>query len=219
MIKTIFFDLDGTLIDTEPSAARAIARCFERWKITLASEDARFITGRTWATAFDYLFNKYTLPVSTEEASASMMAEYRKEIHENLVEVKGSVQAVLNLAAHYPLALISGSHRQEILWALDRLHIRHCFQAILGAEDYPRSKPAPDGYLKALDLLKAEKKSTLVFEDSEPGIESALAAGLKVVAITSTNHFGHVTDQAHHHIPHLEQVGHEWVKNLKFENQ
>jgi beta-phosphoglucomutase-like phosphatase (HAD superfamily) len=63
MIQAVIFDLDGTLIDTEPAAARAIVDYFQSWNIQVDSSDAAFITGRTWETAFQFLFKKYEMPV------------------------------------------------------------------------------------------------------------------------------------------------------------
>ena len=211
-IKTIIFDLDGTLIDTEPAASAAITQCFQGWGIEVEPQDAAFITGKTWATAFEFLFKKYKIPVTADKASKQMMSCYRAALKEELIEVKGSVEAVKNLAQHYPLGLVSGSHRSEILFALDKLGITKSFQVILGCEDYFRSKPAPDGYLRALALMEAKPQATVVFEDSEAGIDSAIAAGIWVVAINSTNHFDQDTGKAHASVHDLQGVNSEWIK-------
>jgi HAD superfamily hydrolase (TIGR01509 family) len=214
MIDWVIFDLDGTLIDTEPSAAKAVERTFSSWGIQVTHEDARFVTGRTWDSAFQFLFSKYQVPVPQNEAMHTVLENYRIALDEELTIVPGSVEAVQSLAARYPLGLVSGSHRREILWALKKLGIFEHFRVILGAEDYPRSKPAPDGYLAAMSQMKFTPQSTLIFEDSQPGIASARAAGAWVVGITGTNHFRQDISQAHHHIPDLSPVTADWVKNL-----
>lgn len=213
-IEWVVFDLDGTLIDTEPSAAKAIKRTFKEWGITVTVEDASFVTGRTWDSAFQFLFNKYQLPIPQEDAVQKVLDNYRLSLETELTLVPGSVEAVESIAARYPIGLVSGSHRREILWALEKLKIHQHFKVILGAEDYPRSKPAPDGYLSAISKMKFSAQKTLIFEDSTAGIASARAAGAWVVAITGTNHFRQDTSQAHHHISDLSKVTAEWVKDL-----
>jgi HAD superfamily hydrolase (TIGR01509 family) len=215
VIKTILFDMDGTLVDTELAAAKAVEACFASWNHEVRDEDAQFVTGRTWEKACEYLFSKYPPPMEKARAMEALLDSYRSRIETDLVEVPGAVIAVKDLAKEYPLALVSGSHRREILSILERLGIREHFKVILGAEDYPRSKPAPDGFLKALSLLNADPATTLVFEDSEAGVQAGLAAGLRVCVITSTNHFGAKTDDGHHFVGDLTCVDRAWVKALK----
>lgn len=215
-IHGILFDLDGTIIDTELTAAQSLEDVFKGWNIFLKPEDSSFVTGRTWESAFQYLFKKYTPPVSTDEAKKMIMEKYRDNLQSHLPIVPGSVQAIQTLAPHFPLAVVSGSSRSDILWALTQLKIDHHFQFILGAEDYEKSKPEPDGYLSAIERLKIPPSAGLVFEDSTAGITSALLAGLWVVAITSTNHFNQETTQAHFKIQDLRGIDENWVDHLRF---
>jgi beta-phosphoglucomutase-like phosphatase (HAD superfamily) len=215
MIQAVIFDLDGTLIDTEPAAARAIVDCFKTWNIQVEPGDAAFITGRTWEMAFQFLFKKYELPVPAQHASREIMNCYRKLMQTECFPVPGSAEAVKSLAPIYPLALVSGSYRAEIHWALEKLKIKEHFKVILGAEDYPRSKPAPDGYLKAFDLMNLKPETVLIFEDSEAGIASAKAAGARVVAITGTNHFSQNNTLADHFLPDLTAVTPAWIKGIE----
>ena len=213
-IQTVFFDLDGTLIDTEPSAVHVVRECFHEWGIPATLEDSSFVTGRTWQMALEIFYKKYKFPIPYDEAMKIMLERYRKTLKAKLTPVPGSVEAVKNLSKKCPLALVSGSNRKEILWALDELGIRNHFKCILGAEDYPKSKPSPLCYLKALELLNADPTSTLVFEDSNAGIASARAAGLWVVAVTCTNHYDQEISQAHAKVFDLTEVSWEWMQKL-----
>ena len=217
-ISCVIFDLDGTLVDTEPAAAKAVMGCFKKSKIDISENDAGFITGRTWESAFEFLFEKYPVPIPTDQAAEEMIEAYRKALRTSLGIVPGSAQAVTSLAGKFALGLVSGSHRTEILFALDHLKIREHFEVILGAEDYLNSKPAPDGYLKAFELLGVKPGSVLIFEDSAAGIQSAKAAGAWVVAVTGTNHFSQDVTSAHGHVPDLQPVNPEWVKVSYREN-
>lgn len=217
MIQAILFDLDGTLIDTEHAAAQALHDCFAAWKLSVTLEDASYVTGRTWESAFLYLFEKYKIPVSEETARLQILKAYRESLEQHLIIVPGSAQAIQSLSAAYPLGLVSGSLRSDILWALRKLGVEKKFQVVLGAEDYPQSKPKPDGYLKAMNLLGVSPNSCLIFEDSTAGIAAAKAAGAWIVAVTSTNHFNQDLTSAHHHIQDLSFVNVDWVKNLSFD--
>lgn len=207
--------MDGTLVDTELAAAKAVEECFAAWNHVVDMKDADFVTGRTWKMALEFLFSKYPPPLDPAKAAEQVLDAYRAKIETDLIEVAGARECVLDLARDYPLALVSGSHRREIFSILDRMGLRDAFRVVLGAEDYPASKPAPDGFAKALSLLNADPASTLVFEDSVAGIESGLAAGLRVCVITSTNHFGHATNRGHYFVPDLTGVNRAWVKALK----
>jgi HAD superfamily hydrolase (TIGR01509 family) len=216
-IKTVLFDFDGTLVDTEPSAVSAVKKCFQKWNLKIVSEDASFVTGRTWDSAFEFLFSKYALPIEKSSAKKEILDLYHREIETNLVVVPGSIEAVHSLAQNYPLGLVSGSPHADIIWALTKLGILNHFKIILGAEDYPRSKPAPDGYLKAAAYLKTKPSECLVFEDSTAGIGSAKAAGMWAVAITSTNHFSQDVSLSDFRTQDLRPINSKWVQHLSID--
>lgn len=206
--------MDGTLIDTEPAAASAVVQAFASWGQTVSEDDSTYVTGRKWSDAFDFLFAKHKVPVSRSQAEGAILQAYHDELRKKLHTVPGSVDAVRSLVGHFRLALVSGSGRADILWALGQLGILDCFEVILGAEDYPASKPAPDGYLKAMGHFGTQSGEGLAFEDSTAGIASARAAGLKVVAITSTNYFKQDVSQADERITDLTAVTPAWIRSL-----
>src|SRR5688572_6402606 len=110
MIKTVFFDMDGTLVDTELAAAKAVEARFARWNHQVRPEDAQYVTGRTWEMAVEFLFRKYPPPIPPVEALQELLKAYRSAIETALVEVPGARECVRDLAREFPLALVSGSH-------------------------------------------------------------------------------------------------------------
>lgn len=212
--NTLLFDLDGTLVDTEIIAARAVERCYKKWKINIDPQNAAHVTGRTWKTALTFLFGKYPPPIRHDQATQIIQKQYAAELQKGVPEVPGSKKAIQSLASHFTLGLVSGSRKDEILLILNQLGITQHFDLILSSEDYPQSKPAPDGYLKALSTLQRSPEECLVFEDSEAGIQAAKAAKMHVIAITSTNHFNQNHDKADWQIPDLTSLTPQWVEEL-----
>jgi beta-phosphoglucomutase len=97
-------------------------------------------------------------------------------------------EAVRLAVEHVPVAICSGAARSEIEAALAGAGLADAIDLIVAAEDVPRGKPAPDGYLAAHRLLAPEVAAgdVVVFEDTEVGVSSALAAGMRCIAVLGT---------------------------------
>lgn len=86
-----------------------------------------------------------------------------------------------------PMAIGSAAIPFNIDFVLDNLNIRHYFSAIVSAEDVKRSKPDPETFLKAAELLKVNPSDCIVFEDAPKGVEAALNANMPCVVLTTTH--------------------------------
>lgn len=86
-----------------------------------------------------------------------------------------------------PRVIASSTQRKNIQCALDALDLNEYFAGMVTAEDVARGKPDPDVFLQAADRVKAPPERCVVFEDAHVGIEAALRAGMRVVAIDSTH--------------------------------
>jgi putative hydrolase of the HAD superfamily len=211
-IKLIIFDLDGTIIDSEGASVQAILDCTTKWGVPVTKQEAGIVVGQKWEVAFDQLFAHHDMPVTRDEASAQIVNRFKEIVRKELGVVPGVVEAIRDFSANFRLALVSGSHRDDVLWALRKLGVEPHFEVIFGAQDYSRSKPAPDGFRKALDRMQIKPSEALIFEDSVAGLASAEAAGVKAVAITCTNHFGHDQSKAHASIENFTGITSAWVK-------
>jgi len=207
--------MDGTLVDTEPVAARALEDCFRAWGIDVDPAEARLVAGRKWEVAFEHMAKAHGFKPGPGRGLPDVLALYRSRLEERLPAVPGSVEAIRALSARFRLALVSGSPVRDIRWILDRLGVSDRFELLLGSEDYALSKPSPEGFLEALGRLGLSGGEALAFEDSEAGIAAAKDAGLWVAAITSTNHFGHDQSRADLLIADLTGIGPAWVEGLQ----
>lgn len=209
--KSVIFDMDGTLVDTEALAAATVLEILTEMGMTFAKEDAQAVVGRTWESAIkileNRLFPRFSNPNGESPAEWSerllqqSLSRYRKQLKEGLqsgaLTIPGVVEKIFELdSAKIPMALVSGSHRAEVEEVLSALGVRRCFRVVYGAEDYQESKPSPEGFLKAARALGVLPQETLVFEDSRAGIQAGKMAGMHVIAVQCANHFHQDQSQA-----------------------
>jgi HAD superfamily hydrolase (TIGR01509 family) len=133
--------------------------------------------------------------VRADKGRVQAVAERKSELFDELLATvplfPGARELVQSLAREVPLAIASGALRSEIERILAPSGLRPLFHAIVGAEDVERGKPDPEPYLTAMAHVRARAPGLrpadcVVIEDTMPGIASALAAGMKVVAVAQT---------------------------------
>jgi len=106
----------------------------------------------------------------------------------------GAAELVSALRGHLPLAVVSNSERRLVELSLGRAGLTGVFEVIVAGEDVANGKPAPDLYLRACELMGADPSTTLAFEDSLVGVNSAKAAGLTVVGVPTVTQDGFAPD-------------------------
>lgn len=176
------FDCDGTLADTMPLHYKA-------WTAALREHNAEFpealfyeLGGVPTEKIIEILNERhgYTMPpVETAREKEQLYLELVPKI----LPIEPVVAIVNQLHGSVPLAVASGGHQAIVRKTLDALGITDKFDVIVGAEDYRHGKPAPDPYLEAARRLGVEPSKCLVFEDTQTGIESAKAAGMRWVLV------------------------------------
>ena len=183
MIQAIVFDLDGVLLDSEHVWAEARQQLAEerggRWH-DQASRDMMGMSSHEWSR---YMHEVIGLPEPPEEISAEVVGRLDAIYREKLPLFDGAVEAVKGLAARWPLGLASSSNRELIDLVLELSGLAPCFQVTVSSEEVARGKPAPDVYLDAAHRLGVRPGRCAAVEDSENGIRSAKAAGMRVLAI------------------------------------
>jgi beta-phosphoglucomutase family hydrolase len=180
------FDLDGTLIDTMPLHYRA-------WDAAMRSAG---LTGKLDEDLFYSLGGVPTVRVAELIGQHyKMEIDPQKVFHEKealFLELQADarlIQPVAEFARQaertHPLAIASGGTRDIVNRSLELAGLASLFRVVVTADDVVHGKPAPDMFLLAARLLGVEPAKCLVFEDAEPGIKGALAAGMQVVRVPS----------------------------------
>jgi beta-phosphoglucomutase len=182
----VIFDLDGVLVDSGWAHKQA-------WR-DLARKEGFEISDEFFYTTFG-MQNYQIIPMLTGGASEEQvdrMSEwkeqrYREIIAERLLPLEGAEALLDELSsAGFVLAVGSSAPRVNLNLIVERLGMQRYFRAYVTSEDVSRSKPAPDTFLKAAEKLSLPPCRCAVVEDAVPGVEAAKAAGMSVVAVTST---------------------------------
>ena len=182
---SVIFDLDGTLVDSEPNYYEAGRRVLAR----------HGVPDFTWEHHTRYI------GISTRETLAALRAEYgiRAPVDELLaakdrvyLELAGaSTQVFPEMrelvdrlhARGVPMAVASGSSRAAIAAVLGATGLDTYLTTVVSAEEVPHGKPAPDIFLEAARRLGAEPAGCVVLEDAAPGAAAARAAGMRCIAV------------------------------------
>ena len=138
------------------------------------------MSSREWSR---YMHEEVGVPDPPEEISAEVVRHLENLYRERLPLIPGALQAVRRIGADRPLAIASSSNRPLIDLFLELTETAEAFDATVSSEEVEGGKPAPDVYLEAARRLGIDPKRCAAVEDSENGIRSAAAAGMKVIAI------------------------------------
>lgn len=189
-VKALVLDFDGVIADTEPCHFRAFQQVLAGVGLTLSPEDysARYL-GFDDEGAFRAVWNDQGRSL-TETAVADLVRAKAALLDAALAGgdllFPGAADAVRRLSARVPIAVASGALRHEIETVLRRANLLSCIRAIVAAGDTPAGKPAPDPYVKAVAALDVRPSQAIAVEDSQWGVQSARAAGLRCVAVTTS---------------------------------
>jgi HAD superfamily hydrolase (TIGR01509 family) len=179
----VVFDLDGVLVDSEhvwDEARRQLAReRGGRWH-DRASRDMMGMSSLEWSR---YMHDVIGLEDAPEDISAEVVRRLEEIYRRDLPLFEGAAAAVERVAARWPLGLASSSNRELIDLVLDLSSLGRLFAATVSSEEVAHGKPAPDVYLEAARRLGVDPDRCAAIEDSENGIRSAKAAGMRVLAI------------------------------------
>ncbi|MFJ6698927.1 HAD family hydrolase [Streptomyces sp. NPDC091272] len=186
---SVIFDLDGTLVDSEPNYYETGRKLLASYGVDYTwEENTRFIGIGTRET-LEILRETYGIAKATDE----LLADYNRlylELARASTEVYPEMRQLVERlhTQGVPMAVASGSSRAAIEavlagTGLDAYLGEAAGAVIVSAEEVAHGKPAPDVFLRAAALLAAEPGYCAVFEDAAPGVTAALAAGMRCAAI------------------------------------
>ena len=187
--SAVIFDLDGTLVDNNNYHLKSWKQYIKSLGKEISEEEYNAnINGRTNKDAAEYLFGK---KMTREEAlvyGLEKEAVYREMYAPHIKPVDGLLDFLATLKLlNIPMAIATSGIQVNIDFMFEHIPIREYFAVVVNSAHINKGKPDPEIYLKAAELLEVTPESCLVFEDAVVGINAARAAGMRVVAISTTH--------------------------------
>ena len=193
MIRAVLFDMDGLIVDTEPIHFMAFRGMMREYGVEIDDSLMPGFVGFPEAENIRDLKRIYGL-----DAPATEMAERRYALFMKLIRVEpfsvfpGFWEMSEEVRRRgLKQAVVSSSTAEQIEVILGRLFEtrpelgspQRYFDAIVSGDDIRHNKPAPDIYRHAAERLQVAPQECLVFEDTPPGVQAAVAAGMTVIAV------------------------------------
>lgn len=188
--RAVVFDFDGVLADTERLHLAAFQDVFapRGWVLDEAAYFDRYLgyDDRDLVAAFAREQQVTLADADAQRLLAEKAQRFAARLGAGQALFAGAAACIDRLGRGHRLAIASGALRHEILAILDGANLTSAFATIVGADDVARSKPAPDPYRLAVTRLGVVPVEAVAVEDSRWGLESARAAGLRTIGITTS---------------------------------
>lgn len=184
MIKYVIFDMDGTLIDTEPFYEQSWNETGKRWGVDVRDMYAEYVCGRSIENVKNTLKERFGENFDSEGFMSERMTLYAQLAEKGLMLKVGCREILDFLREHGIPCAVATSTVSDLTYSnLDRVNIRRFFDAVVTGDMVKNGKPSPDIFLEAGRRIGAEAGECIVCEDSYSGIEAASNAKMKPVFI------------------------------------
>lgn len=179
----VLFDMDGTLIDSEPYWMESEQALAAEHKGKWTAEDGLDVVGMSLDKSSRLLKDRANIPLEPEEIVEILTDEVQKKLTRVVPWRPGAKELLQDLRKHgVKTALVTMSMHRMAKQVVDAIDFP-AFDVIVAGDDVRNGKPHPEAYLKAAELLGFEPKQCIAFEDSTSGLTSAEQAGTIAIGI------------------------------------
>jgi HAD superfamily hydrolase (TIGR01509 family) len=183
--KAVIFDMDGLMLDTERPAVTAWEQAAMEMGWQLSGEVLARTIGVDEASTRSILVETYGEDFPYDAIREDLERVYVENVEKNGIALRPGLLTLLEhlIGLGIPIAVATSSDRNIALWKLEMAGIREHFRLFVCGDEVRRGKPAPDIFLKAVELLGRGPAECLGFEDSPAGLRALEAAGIRSVFI------------------------------------
>lgn len=188
-VNAAIFDLDGTLIDNNSYHLQSWLQYLKDMNREMSEEEYKAnVNGRTNKDVIEYIYQRKMDDKEAMKYAHEKEAIYRQLYAPYIKPVAGLLELLEKLRSlSIPMAIATSGIQVNIDFLFEHIPIRSYFDVIVNSAHISKGKPDPEIYIKTAELLKVSPAECLVFEDAVVGINSAKAAGMKVVGVLTTH--------------------------------
>lgn len=183
MIKAVITDFDGTLVDTFKANLYAYQEAFDKVGLRL--------TEYKYRECFGFRFEKFMQAVGVTDPNIAQQIKEEKlkaypKYFDHLRPNTALIQLIQSLHSKgCKTAIASTARKENLMNVINHLDLNGIFDVIYSGKDVKQGKPSPEIYIKAIEVLGVTPYETLIFEDSEVGVEAAKASGAHYMVVSS----------------------------------
>jgi len=190
MIKSVIFDMDGVIIDSEPIHKEIQTSLFKEFNIQITDEQYQSFIGRSSKNMWQELIQNYELDTTVEEVLALDKKSYHQKLRAmpDLSPISGVDNLISALERKgLSLALASSSSMESIRLVLELFQLDTLFPHKISGATLPNSKPHPQIFEEAAKMVGYPPQNCVVIEDSRHGVAAAKAAGMFCIGFQNLN--------------------------------
>jgi beta-phosphoglucomutase len=189
--KGILFDNDGVLISSEELHLSAWNELLHQMKLPYEQIKWEGLVGFTSIHILEQLLNQFVPGWTKDQFDLEALALKKNDIYLKIAETQLAPYPGVREGLEWlksegiPCSVVSNAKRRELVYAMDTLHMRSYFQAIISRDDSPYPKPHPAMYEMGAVSLSLSPDECLAIDDTPTGLESALLAGCLAASVTT----------------------------------
>lgn len=184
-IDAVVFDMDGVIFDSEKLVVACWVETAEKYGIEDVAQTCKDCLGLNRLATKEKFLERYGEDFPYDTYKQEMSDLYHKKARAGALELKPGVMELLEYLkkSGIAIALASSTREQVVRWELTDAGVIDYFDVLVCGDMVSRSKPEPDIFLKACELLCVEPSAAFAIEDSYNGIRAAHAGGLRPIMV------------------------------------
>lgn len=182
--QAYMFDLDGTLVNSEPLKGKALALTCKGYDATIDFQIYKEVMGQEWSHVINHFFQTAGISPNVEEFNQQFRDHYQQLLATELRLTEGAGDYIASLKSFgMKCAVVSSASMWMIDSILTQLGMAELFDVIVAKEDVTAHKPSPEAYNLAVSKLGVKPFQSLIFEDSTVGVKAGVSSGNDVIAL------------------------------------